>query len=119
MEEQEYPMTFTIKDGDNNSIECDPDNTALYTFIGKIATHDHLFVIDSERDRSIYCFRQAIGNRIFYHIAEQMVSNGYLAFLNMQYVDDEGEKKYQEFLNGYVHLNTQDINDLPPDWAGK
>lgn len=91
-------------------------NTRLYTFIGNLATRNHLFLILEETEDSY------MGHRVFAHndsypaLAYFMVEHEYPMNLNSTEVPELDEEAFQRSLDQLT--DSDDTPDtLPDDWA--
>ncbi len=105
----------------NRSFELRRDNTFLYTFLGRLASRNHLFIAEDDQDdedvaSGIYMFRQGI-EPYFDKIADYMRTNKYQSVENQQEVADCDEVQYQHYIAQLAHVEANDLDDgIPEGW---
>jgi hypothetical protein len=88
-------------------------NTHLYTFIGHIATRNHLFVITEESDdevKGVYVWQMFHGEA-FRRIVAHVVEHDYPQYLNLNEISDIDERAFQKA----VKKDMADIGDFIPE----
>lgn len=98
-----------LKTENGEEIEASRENTALYTFIGKAALYNHVFVaVDDEN--GIYTFQDSPH---FMEMARFAINNEFPLHLNLFEVQDCDREAYEK----YIGQLTFDLEDYPPqDW---
>lgn len=94
MSEPEQPMMRFHMDGEDYG--ATPENTALFTFIGRLASRDHIFVQTEQEGHQaigIYIFKFALAEA-YGEMQEYMLANGYTCHLNMRQVAECDENAY-------------------------
>ena len=91
-----------------------PENTTLFTFLGRLACYDHIFLQTGDEDeRTItgtYVFNQ---HSVFEEMAAFVVEHDYPMVLNRIEVPDCDLNAF----NSMIHQNTNDIDHVPDDWS--
>lgn len=95
---------------DGSEARMDRHNSALFSFVGDLAMHDHVFVLlDQETNSGTYIFRH---NEIFGALAEYMVENSFPMHLNA----NEVAECDQDAFNRSISQMSQDVETIPDDW---
>jgi hypothetical protein len=121
---------------ENGEVEATPDNTSIFTFIGKTALqedlskYDHVFFAeedetdqdgpsageDERRVRVAYIFR---GHPVFEELMGLLLERNYPAHLNMREVSSYDRKAFKQHIKYRAKAEAEDLPDyLPDDWEG-
>ena len=106
--EDDPRIKFTLEDGSN--IEATRENSSVYTFLGKAAMYNHIFiVIDDENALYTFC-----DSPHYIDVISFMVDNSYPMHLNLLEAQDCDREAYEK----YVDSASWDLGDYPPEeWA--
>lgn len=88
-------------------------NTHLYTFIGRLATRNHIFVItgeDEECATGVYVW-QLLHTDAFDRLHDHMQKHQYPQYLNLNEISDLDEQSYENAIRRQV----SDIGDFIPE----
>lgn len=103
---------FIVEFGDGE-YEATPDNTSLFTHIGRLACYNHVFFqTDTTEDgtmRGTYLFCQ---NPAFESVAEFMMANDYPCHLNLHYAAESDISAF----NKMVERSIPDFDTIPEEW---
>lgn len=93
-----------------------PENSHLFTFMGRLAMYNHIFLVTDETDGTLsgtYLFNRIhIPDEMFNELGTFMVENGYHADLNKREVPDCDVNAF----NANLELQTGDLDTIPEDW---
>ena len=97
--------------------EATPENSHLYTFMGRLAMYNHIFLVTSEGEGTIsgtYLFNQIhTSQEVFDELSDFMIANDYHTDLNRREVPDCDVKAYDDTVVGM----TEDLGDtIPEGW---
>jgi hypothetical protein len=107
MDNSEPKMNFTMEDGTN--VEATRYNTSLWSFLGRAALYDHVYVAAND-DFSIYIF-QAMPD--FAIAAKFVIENEFPLHLHIPEPAEEDLEAYERF----IQSNMTDLNSFPPkEW---
>lgn len=93
-------------------VEAKRDNTTLYTFLGKLACYNHIFVVtDKEASNGFYIFNDL---SVYEEMANYMFENDYPMHLNLPEVAECDNDAW----NRHIHdLCNDDLeNGVPEEW---
>ena len=108
----ESDPTLTIKLGEND-FEMNRRNTFMFTFLGDLAIHDHIFML-TEPDEAVgtfvfkVCFPEEFDN-----LGRFMIDNNYIFHLNAQEVTDQDADAFKMATIGDVIS----ADSFPDDWS--
>ena len=109
--EQEPSMNISFPDG--FEFEAKPDNTVLFTFMGKLALYDHVFFIrDEEKGQGSYLFNL---HSSYEEVKGYMLENGYPAHINMQEVAECDMNAFDHMLHNDAEAELE--SGVPDDWS--
>lgn len=94
----EKEAKINIEVGDD-VYELRPDNTEVYTHIGRLALYDCIYHEVDEEDAALYIFREQPG---FVEVATVLLSNGFPAFFNQREVEPWLRESYEKKIIGEV-----------------
>jgi hypothetical protein len=96
----------------NKDFEVNRRNAVIYTFMGELAIHDHLFLItDTEERTGIYVFRTTQEN-VYNKIGTWMAKHNFTAHLNLPQISEND-------LAAWQRATSPDLGDfIPDDWDG-
>lgn len=96
---------------DGREARMDRNNSALFTFLGDLAMHDHVFVLtNAENNSGSYIFRHS---PVFDAISEYMMENDFPMHLNMTEVAECDQQAFQKCLE----QEAADLDGIPDDWV--
>jgi hypothetical protein len=108
--------------------EATPDNTTLFTFMGRTAIHgievdnqqyNHLFFHTGEEDDNVligtYMFRSDLNSETWDIIAQHMLANDYPLVLNRREVPVCDIEAYGRFLDQKAHQESESLGDFIPE----
>lgn len=109
---EEMPsMTLHMPGGE---FEATPINTTLFTFLGRLACYDHVFLQTGEEDEGVisgtYIFNQL---SIYDEMAAFLVEASYPMLLNRIEVPDCDINAF----NKMVSQQTENLDHIPDDWS--
>lgn len=93
---------------DGTTVEGTRYNSSLWTFIGKAALYNHVYVAASD-EFAIYTFQGADN---FFEAASFMIENEFPLHMNITEPAEEDIEAYERFVQSYLH----DLGDFPPEW---
>lgn len=111
--------------------ETSPENTTLYTFLGKTALHgvemensrfNHMFFVTGEESEETvsgsYMFRTEENAETWDTIAQFLADNAYPMILNRRDVPDCDVTAYMNMLENRIQADTDDLGDfIPEGWS--
>lgn len=90
------------------------DNTSLFTFIGNLASRNHVFIvyeiIDEENAYGSYIFPT---NRLYEGLRDYLIINQYPLHMNLTSVSETDERAYQQHIRELAEQ--EEIPDYPPE----
>lgn len=119
MSEREDELTITFEDGEKFLMTR--ENTSLFTFMGNLATRNHVFMAlgyDEERDEGS-CMYVFSFNPNYAPLAKFLAQHNFPAHLNLTEVSDTDERAFQQALSTIGQTGTFDkelSNGVPEDW---
>lgn len=109
----EQDPSLNIKLG-GNDFEMNRSNSFLFTFLGDLAIHDHVFLLTQEdRSRGAYIFK-VCHPEPFRQLGEYMLANDYMAHLNLQEVCDGDADAFRRATMGDLLSES----GIPESWDG-
>lgn len=113
MSEEEPVMRLNLPEG---MFEAKPTNSALFTFVGSLASRSHVFLIQGREDEKTltghYIFSQSA---VFDDMYDFMTTNMYPCHLNLQDIAECDEDAYQKFIDQNV-ASEPPPDFMPDDW---
>jgi len=97
--------------------EATPDNTSLYTFIGNLASRNHVFIETEDSDKP----NTVIGTYVFsvhpsyQPLMKHLIENEYPVHMNLRSVAPTDENAYQKLIDQAV-AGEEDFETIPEDW---
>lgn len=92
-----------------NGREVTPTNAVLYTFVGAMASRNHIWMMGDDSHPNTYTF--AYGNEDnFADLAHFMVDNGNTCHLNLREISRTDEKAYQDFCDWFTKQAMKNID---------
>ena len=114
MSEDEPVMNLNTTHGE---IEARRDNTTLFTFLGKLALYDHVFIHtgDTEDDvaKGMYIFNQ---NEVYDQMSEYMWENDYPMHINLPEVAQCDLDAFDNMVHKDVEQDLE--SGIPEEWLG-
>lgn len=105
--ENEPKMNFTMEDGSN--VEGTRYNTSLWSFLGKAALYNHVYVAASD-EFAIYIFQTMPD---FAKAARFALDNDLPIHMHIPEPSEEDVEAYEN----YIQSNLKDLNSFPPkEW---
>jgi len=97
--------------------EATPDNTSLYTFIGDLASRNHVFIETATSDKP----NTTIGTYVFsvhptyQPLMKHLIENDYPVHMNLRAVAECDENAYQKLIDQAI-ASEEDFETLPDGW---
>lgn len=98
--------------------ECTPANTAVFTYLGEMASRNHLFVTqEAQGEHLLGSFVFSSNPGVIEKYAAFMIQNAYECHLNQREVRQCDESAYQKFANMLVEHEVAALPDeIPAEW---
>lgn len=115
LEHQEGLPKMNLNVDNGETLAATPENTILFTHLGRLAMYDHVFVTttqEQETSRGIYVFAEFM-RQTFTGMQEFMLENGYPAFVNKREVPDCDLDAFEQILEKH---SAEMPDTFPEDW---
>ena len=122
---------LTLTFGDGNEFECTPDNTTLFTFLGKTALggisidsgrFNHVFFQTGEEDEETmtgtYMFRTDRNEETFDTVVSHIAEFDYPMVLNRREVPECDIRAYNNMIKNRAKAELEDLDDFFPESWG-
>lgn len=107
-------------DGEDNELDANPENTAMYRYrkIGalgvRLSMYDHVYIIDEEAGTGSYIFIDNYGEGYVEALTDAMIEDGYTVMHNLDTVAQCDIDAYDAFV---IKPQLRSIEDgVPGDW---
>jgi len=107
---------FTVSIG-GESIEARRNNSTLWTFAGKLAVFNHIFLDTDPKDPAAHCYVIRGSEKNFGKLMATMLACEYPAHLNMRELPDYVINNRETWNQPNLPLNEPPTQ--PPEWFGK
>jgi folate-binding Fe-S cluster repair protein YgfZ len=104
--------TFTVT-LNGEDFECNNSNTYLFTFAGKLAVKNHIFIMTGETDKNIigvYIW-ETIQQGVFDQLRAEIEQRAYPQMLNLTRISEVDEKAFERAIDKDIAT----IGDFIPD----
>lgn len=98
-----------------SEFEATPENTTLFTFLGRIACYSHVFIQTGPEDDEVMVGTYVFASHpVYENMAQFMAEYGYPMHTNLREVADCDVNAYDRMIS----QQTNDLDHIPDEWLG-